>query len=165
MMELELPAILYIPPYLSEIMSYSSWKFAKQCHVILQPIPKSVWMNMTCVKLGLFFKLEPRLQKIAFQKYVISLHHHATCPSVQNKFADAISIAYPHTCMSMDFRVLKAGINMTVPLYLECIYQTIKKPPFQKHLHSGFARLRLMCLHREVTIYLIFLFISKLLDT
>ena len=67
---LDYPALLYLSPNFAEMLSFASWEFSKQSNVIIQIIPQSVWRNLTSAHLGVFRKIHPRFQQIAFRKLV-----------------------------------------------------------------------------------------------
>ena len=55
-----------------------------------------------------------------------------------------------HSCNNMNCRVFSKCVTMTNPLYLECVYQCVKRGPFTNHLKAGFATIKLIALESQV---------------
>ena len=68
MFDVDYPALLYLSPEFAQMLSFSSWKFSKQCNVIVIVIPRSVWRNLTSINLGVFRKILPKFKHIACEK-------------------------------------------------------------------------------------------------
>ena len=66
--EIMAPCIVHVTPELTKFISFSAWKMTKDVHMILQPISRAVFSELTTNGKDLCSKLKADFEKIVWNK-------------------------------------------------------------------------------------------------